>query len=321
MYSDIIPFLTTFVFMFFSLSAFSMCCGYFHKFNVNLEGKSYYNTEIFYSKRYCRIWPFFALLVGLDLIMNPTLTELYQSFADLTLAFNLLPNPEIKVIGVGWFLGVVFLFYMIFPWFVYLLQNKTRAWFAFAIALIMHFLVVDYFLTERFVLPSEISNFRHNIVWSFPFFMIGGILYLYRENLGNPKKKYLWLTLAITSTISQFIFYPSIFGDNYMYLLIVFSFWILYAMTGGIQIYSFKLLENRFTKFIGGISMEIYLCHMVTFRAIEKAHLDDKITNPHLYYWITCIAGIGLAILFSYFVKYKLFSYLGNKIKVLSFLK
>ncbi|WP_158223266.1 hypothetical protein [Fibrobacter sp. UWS1] len=47
--------------------------------------------------------------------MKPSISELYQAFADLTLAFNLLPNPDISVIGVGWFLGLVFLFYMIFP--------------------------------------------------------------------------------------------------------------------------------------------------------------------------------------------------------------
>ena len=112
--------------MFFTLSAFSMCCGYFHKFDTK-DGKCSFCTEFFYNKRYSRIWPFFSLLVLIDFIMNPSKEELYQCIADLTLAFNLLPNPEIHVIGVGWFLGVIFLFYMIFPWFAFLLQNTKRA--------------------------------------------------------------------------------------------------------------------------------------------------------------------------------------------------
>lgn len=192
-----------------------MCCGYFHKFDT-LDGKSNFCTESFYNKRYSRIWPFFALLVLIDFVMNPSKEELYQCIADLTLAFNLLPNPEIHVIGVGWFLGVIFLFYMIFPWFAYLLQNKKRAWFAMGIALLMHFLVVDYFLTEKFVLPSEISNFRHNIVWSFPFLMIGGLLFLYRGLLGRKEYRWIWLIVIVLGFIVQFKYHPVICGDNYM---------------------------------------------------------------------------------------------------------
>lgn len=32
------------------------------------------------------------------------------------MCFNLLPNPDIAVIGVGWFLGTVLTFYMLFPY-------------------------------------------------------------------------------------------------------------------------------------------------------------------------------------------------------------
>ena len=58
LYSEIVPFFTSFVFMFFTLSAFSMCCGYLHKFDTT-DGKSSFCTESFYNKRYSRIWPFF----------------------------------------------------------------------------------------------------------------------------------------------------------------------------------------------------------------------------------------------------------------------
>lgn len=323
-YGELIPFLTTFVFMFFTLSAFSMCCGYFRSFNVESLGLkdgnpvkgSGFDTEKFYSKRYSRIWPFFALLVMIDLVMNPSMEEVYQCFADLTLAFNFLPNPEIHVIGVGWFLGVVFVFYMIFPWFVFLLQNKKRAWLAMAVALVMHHLCVNYFLTEEFVLPSEISNFRHNIVWSFPYFMVGGILYLYREALSNAKFKLVWLVLAIASTVCQFVFHPHILGDNYMYLLVVFCMWILYAMTGGIAIGGVKLLDNKVMKFLGGLSMEIYLCHMVMFRVVEKVHLERFIENPHLLYWTWCAVGIVAAIVFSWVVKEKVFPFCFSKWRI-----
>ena len=48
LYSEIVPFFTSFVFMFFTLSAFSMCCGYLHKFDTK-DGKSSFCTESFYN--------------------------------------------------------------------------------------------------------------------------------------------------------------------------------------------------------------------------------------------------------------------------------
>lgn len=320
LYSTVIMFQTHLVLLFFILSAFSMCCGYFNRFETK-DGRSSFDVEKFYSKRYARIWPFFAILVALDFVMNPSMEELYQCFADLTLAFNLLPNPEIHVIGVGWFLGVVFVFYMIFPWFAYLLQNKKRAWLAMATALILHFLTNNYFLTEDFVLPSEIGNYRHNIVWSFPFFMVGGIIYLYRKTLGNQRLKYIWLILSVGSLAYYLVFSPVIWGGKLIFLLLVFALWVAYAMTGGISIGGFKFLDNKVMKFLGNISMEVYLCHMVLYRVVEKLHFENYLENPHLYYWTVVCLGVSLAVLFSWIVKCKVFPFVGTRIQALAFLK
>ena len=88
-----------------------------------------------------------------------------------------------------------------------------------------------------------------------------------------------------------------------MYLLVVFCLWILYAMTGGIAIGGVKLLDNKVMKFLGGLSMEIYLCHMVMFRVVAKVHLERFIENPHLLYWTWCAVGIAAAIVFSWGIK------------------
>ena len=319
LYSKIIPDLTLFVYLFFIISAFSMCCGYYNRFEVK-NCKSNFNTDSFYSKRYARIWPFFALLVVIDFIMKPTLEEFYQCFADLTLAFNLLPNPHIDAIGVGWFLGVVFLFYMIFPWFVFLLQKKSRAWFALFVAVVFHIILMRYFLTSEFCTDYQIAAPRHNIVYSFPFFMVGGILYLYRDRLENPNNVYIYALFAIVFSVCQIIFAPIIFGENILFVLILFIFWVLYAMTGGIQFGSFKFLDNRLMRFLSNISMEIYLCHMVMFRIIEKLYIGNLIGNVHVYYWTICIIGILFSISFSWIVKYKVFGWLGNRFPMLAWI-
>ena len=120
----VIPSFSDFVFLFMTISAFGMCCGYYERIMHNQLSLSH-----FYERRFRKILPFFGILVLLDLILEPSLSHLYEAFADLTLLFGFLPEAgNITVIGVGWFLGVIFVFYLIFPFFCVLLENKRRAW-------------------------------------------------------------------------------------------------------------------------------------------------------------------------------------------------
>lgn len=187
LYGNVIPSLTHFVELFFMISAFSMCCGYFERMK---SGQISINK--FYTRRYQRILPYFALLIIIDCLtphgmnklelsiigmetqskLSPMLIQLYESFADLTLCFNLLPNPNIKVIGVGWYLGIVFLFYMLFPFFVFMLDNKRRMWKSLVLSFAFCYVAIDYFYTEKFI--DVLFTSRHNIIYSAPFFVVGG---------------------------------------------------------------------------------------------------------------------------------------------------
>ena len=73
------------------------------------------------------------------------------------------------------------------------------------------------------------------------------------------------------------------------------------------------LLENRFTVFISGISMEIYLCHMVIFRVVEKLGLNTMFGNGLLQYVITVVLVLIGATIFA-FVMQKLISFIEKKI-------
>ena len=102
-YDKVISSFTNFVFLFMTVSAFGMCCGYYKKIINNQLSLSY-----FYGKRFKKILPFFGFLVLLDFILAPSVDALYEVFANLTLMFGFLPNGgNITVIGVGWFLGLI----------------------------------------------------------------------------------------------------------------------------------------------------------------------------------------------------------------------
>lgn len=125
LFSRMIPSFTDFTFLFMVISAFSMCCGYYEKFK---DGKI--DIEHFYKRRYQRLWPFFAILCTIALVVSISVKSFFEWFADLTLMFGLIPNNNIEIIGVGWFIGLVFVFYMMFPFFIFAIGNKKRAWFS-----------------------------------------------------------------------------------------------------------------------------------------------------------------------------------------------
>lgn len=289
-FSSIIPSFADLVFLFMIISGFAMCCGYYDKIISNEL-----SVARFYSKRILKIWPFFALLCLIDLAVSPSINSLYEVFANFTLCFGLLPNANISVIGVGWFLGLVFVFYLMFPFFCYLLSNKKRAWFSFLVALAFNLFCSEYFQIGR-----------SNIMYSAVFFLAGGLIFLYRDNLQAIADRFRWVILAV-GLVMTVLYYT--FGANIPLMLAIFAVFLIYAIGDKKR----KILNNRITGFLSGISMEIYLCHMVIFRIIEKLRLTHLFGTGIISYIATCIVTIIGAVLFS-FIAQKALNYLIKKI-------
>jgi peptidoglycan/LPS O-acetylase OafA/YrhL len=187
---------------------------------------------------------------------------------------------------------------MLFPFFVFLLDNKRRAWGIFCISLIINFLCQEYFFTEIFV---DFNPSRHNILYSAPFLLSGGLCFLYRERLHEWSAKW-GNALLVVCLIANGLYFVCPQSEWTLHqvipLMVVFTLWLIYAMGA-----EHKWLHNRIMDFISGISMEFYLCHMVMFRVVEKVHLEKMVHNESLLFLLTCMAGIGLAVAFSYLGK------------------
>ena len=309
-YERIIPSFTHFTLLFMVISAFGMCNGYYEKItsgNISLSA--------FYKKRFLKILPFFAVLVLINVTLSPSVGALYEAFADLTLLFGFLPGAgNITVLGVGWFLGIIFVFYICFPFYCCLIETKKRAWLAFAVSLVYNFACINYFKVGS-----------SNILCSSCYFLAGGLIYLYRDKIKewNKKGACCRLIALIMVAISIICFYR-IGGINpwdgitATYLLVS-STMLMYALivskdvrdTGGV---GKSLLENRITYFFSNISMEVYLSHMALFRVVEKIGLNTKFGNGWIQYGITVIVTLVGATVFSVILKY-LFAEVGKRLK------
>lgn len=293
--SSLIPWFTDFTLLFMVVSGFSLCCGYYEKIK-----KGTITPNAFYKKRYARILPFFACLSILDVLLSPSKHSIYEMFANLTLCFKLLPNSGIEVIGVGWFLGIVFVFYMLFPFFVFLINSKKRAWIMLTIALILTWMATVYSFNKNIVTP--VIN-RQNIVYCMPLFMSGGMVYLYRYLVSQWVSQHIIIATLGTLLLTIILFLGKGVPDTqfgpFFIELTLFTIWLIYAIGS----HNF-FLNNRAVYYLSGISMEIYLCHMVIFRVVDKLHLDHFITNADLLYWVTCIAVVCGSIVFAHLMKY-----------------
>ena len=174
-FERLIPSFTNLVFLFMMVSGFGMCCGYYQKI---IDQKI--SVEDFYKKRYIKIWPYFALLCALDFVISPSKESLFEVFANLTLCQGLLPNAKISVIGVSWTLAVIFVFYMLFPFFCFLIGNKKRAWGVAIVALVFNWLCRTYFFDGNHIVDFSP---RTNIVYDAIYFIAGGLIFLYRKEL------------------------------------------------------------------------------------------------------------------------------------------
>lgn len=286
-FTNVISFFTNFVFLFMLISAFGLCCGYYERFINNTI-----NLTDFYKKRVAKILPFFAVLVVMDLIISPSIGSIFEAFADLTLLFGLMPNIKISVIGVGWFIGVIFLFYIMFPFFcTFLINTKRRAWMTFILSVIYNIVCIVYF-----------NQNRQNILFCSPFLVMGGICYLYRETITEFVSKRKVISLIFCLVISSiFVFlkhtYTKLGLFEYVCQLIVFTIWFIFLIS-----LDLRLASTRTIKFLSGISMEFYLSQMVIYRLLEKAHLLYIFGKGYVgYFYLVVIDSIG-TIIFSVIV-------------------
>ena len=285
-FDEIVASWTHFVPLFLMISGFGMFCGYYNRFKSN-------NIDLnnFYMKRYKKLLPFFVTLIVIDIVMDRSLAHVIEGMTEATLAFGLLPNNQPDVIGVSWTLGVIFLFYMLFPFVVYLCWTKRRAWIAFAVSIVLSLFGTFYYFTDKFVIEGFAA--RHNFLYCAPFFIAGGIIYLNIDVIKGfiMRLRWVWLVFCIILTLAWYLV-PDYENEGLLMIknLILFLPWLMYAISA-----NSKILNNKVMKYLSGISLELYLAQMVIFRAVEKVKVLYLLGHSWISFivvWIGIVIGL-----------------------------
>ena len=286
-FDQFIPSLTTLVYLFLMISGFGMCAGYLDKFQSGVI-----DIDVFYRKRYQKILPFFSVLLFIALLMEHNLATVYEISVEVLLLHGLLPNNAVSVIGVCWTLGVIFLFYLLFPAFSVLMKSKKRAWASLVISLWIVFVCDQYFFSDYFVVESFAP--RHNFLYCLPLFIVGGLVYLYRSEIMRSYEQLGVLSFLICIIMSS-LWYLKPAGMkmiSYIGSLLMFSLWLSYAIGS-----NSKFLSSKPMKYLSSISMEMYLAQMIVFRVVEKLHLLYMFGDTGIGGWISFVFSFALTVL------------------------
>lgn len=150
-----------------------------------------------------------------------------------------------------------------------------------------------YFFDEQHIPSNFIA--RENILYSAIFFMAGGLIYLYRDNICKYKNISVLRILFIAG--AAVIYY--LFSQNDFVMTIFSAAIIIFAVTA-----SGKISSNNFIKKLSAISFEIYLSHMMIYRVLEKLNIHHAFGVNVISYGVTAILTLAGAIVFSSIAKH-----------------
>lgn len=143
----------------------------------------------------------------------------------------------------------------------------------------------------------------HSSVW--------GVIFLYKCKVKELVSHYKWIALFVSLGLTCIYWFVPQSNGGFAFVVImsvITASWLCYAIgTNG------AVLNNRVVRYLSGISLEIYLCHMACYRAVDFLHLPNYIDNIYLVYWLSCILTILIAIVFSHVVKFIFFPMIGIK--------
>ena len=168
--------------------------------------------------------------------------------------------------SVAWTIGIIFLFYMLFPFFVFLCDTKKTALISFGISIVLSIFCYSYFF-KQYGDGAYIT--RNNFLYLSPYFFGGAVTYLFRDSIKRviSAHRIIALILFLIITVGYYFIPNEMWGVSTIVLknLLLFLPWLWYS----ISVKSY-VLSNPVASFLSKISLELYLSQMLIFHLVEK---------------------------------------------------
>lgn len=259
------------VYLFFVLSGASLVFNYFGQFSARPTLAVYLR---FLFVRYMRLLPLFAVLVMISLLwklrvqgMTPYL--LLQTGLNLSFTFGLDDPLLTSMVVGGWSLGIEFVFYLLFPVFVWLLghpRQPWRRWVALALLLVLQFYWISSTIARDATSMAMLSAYHQ--VPAFAAYFFGGCIvgWLYLEKRWLPQLSPGFCLAGLVVAALLFI------GLNIDDPAAVLNGWRGGVLTGlclvlvwwaGLARFGPRL--SRFAAFAGDVTYGVYLLHPLLY--------------------------------------------------------
>lgn len=262
--------------MFFMLSAFSMCVGYFGRV-ADWQGLANYAR-----RRLLRIVPlfyFFIVVWSIYRAVHGVAIPLDAVAATATFTFAFVPRLHASYVAVGWSIGVEMIFYVLFPLLLLVVRDLRSSLFVFAtsmlVAAVGHYAIVSIGLSD-FV--------RTNTLVQLPMFAAGIVcFFIFREVRFTPR----FGPIAIVGSLAYWIVLFFVIGSPDGSTHAANSLWwrIAICLPFPILLLAFAtahmpVLVNRATIMLGVFSYGVYLWHSLII--VQSANFRREWFAPEL---------------------------------------
>lgn len=261
---------------------FFVLSGYLSSVSDTSDIKSYYKRKIL------KIWPvhvvafvlmliayvpiksFWTVDVAWKALLNIFLLQAYCPIADVYLSFN---QPS-------WFLSAIMLFYILLPFFKRIRSYSEGI-----------FIII---VSVSFVISFAIRRYTYGVgysieMWGGYFFPLTrlsdcllGMLMSDFHDIKNEKNKNLIELVVLVSCLLLPLAKESLQPPFCHYAFLLAAMMITYIFVSTKQGFVSRLLSNGVLLRIGGLSMEIYMFHMIAIRFVPSIEFLICKTTPFL---------------------------------------
>lgn len=292
---------------FFMLSGFVLSLAYGSRVE---QGQ--FDTNAFLMRQLLKFYPL-HLLALVTIVVLDAHSGHFLDWQHLMPAFLLLqswiPLNEYNFAGNGpsWFLCDIMFCYVLFSKAYLWLNRLTRTCLAWLLAV-----VAVVYLMYAFAIPSDSVNcILYVAPWTRLIDFCLGILLcrLFRSVIGRQwelrmtgRDMTAWELLAIAFLAVSFLVYqilPQWLHCVALFWLVIPPFLLFFALAEQGQGLVTRFLQQPLMQWLGGISLEIYLLHMLVFRIANSLLAGVGIEER----WLMVIGGLGLLILAAWMTK------------------